>query len=104
QQSKYATFQLTRLSISNFKSISFLDIEQAPDLLVFVGKNNAGKSNIFDALNFIVHATKNLDDALRHRGGSFLELIRNKDAANQRRLRYSAYRGLQRRGRVVGMP
>lgn len=45
--------QVKRLYIKNFRSIEELDIELQP-LCAFIGPNNAGKSNILDALNRVL--------------------------------------------------
>ncbi len=45
---------LSRLIISNYRSIKFLDLEFSPTKNVIIGHNNAGKSNIIKALNIIL--------------------------------------------------
>ena len=45
--------RVEKLYIKNFRSIEELDIELQP-LCAFIGPNNAGKSNILDALNHIL--------------------------------------------------
>ena len=45
---------LSRLIISNYRSIKFLDLEFSPTKNVIIGHNNAGKSNIIKALNIIM--------------------------------------------------
>ncbi len=44
---------LKTIILKNFRSISSIVIDTPPNLLLFVGKNNAGKSNILDFLNLI---------------------------------------------------
>jgi len=59
------------LRVKNFKSLKDLNIELGP-FNVLVGPNNAGKSNILDALIFIYdRARYGLPQALQHRRGGF---------------------------------
>ncbi|MCH7746236.1 MAG: AAA family ATPase, partial [Chloroflexi bacterium] len=44
---------LSRLVIQNFRSIKHLDIPLGP-INMFVGPNNAGKTNILEALNLVL--------------------------------------------------
>ena len=39
-----------QLKIRNFKSLADVDLRELPDLVVFIGKNSSGKSNLLDAL------------------------------------------------------
>lgn len=49
--------KITRIHIENYKSINNLDITPNPKLNVFIGENSTGKSNIFEAINWIVGPT-----------------------------------------------
>ncbi|MDO8550045.1 MAG: AAA family ATPase [Ignavibacteria bacterium] len=44
---------ITKIKIENFKSIKSLEINEPNPFSVFVGSNAAGKSNIFEALEFM---------------------------------------------------
>ncbi len=44
----------TPLIIKGFKSIADLSLMNSPPFIVFAGANGAGKSNITDALAFLV--------------------------------------------------
>ncbi len=58
------------LKISNFKSIESLELRNINDFSVFAGANGSGKSNFFDALNFVSHFMHHgITDALRWHGG-----------------------------------
>jgi predicted ATP-dependent endonuclease of OLD family len=48
--------RVKELYIKNFRSIEELDIELQP-LCAFIGPNNAGKSNILDALDLVLGET-----------------------------------------------
>lgn len=57
------------IAIKNYKSLKNLELDLKP-LMVFVGPNNAGKSNIFDALQFLTQlGTMEPGAATRQRGG-----------------------------------
>jgi len=58
------------IKISNFKSINRLELSNINDFSVFAGANGSGKSNFFDALNFVSHFMRHgITDALRWQGG-----------------------------------
>ncbi len=58
------------LKISNFKSIDSLELKNINDFSVFAGANGSGKSNFFDALDFVSRFIRfGLTDALRGHGG-----------------------------------
>ena len=60
---------ITRVRLSNYKSIATCDVRLYP-LMFLVGPNGAGKSNFLDALHFVADALRvSLDHALRDRGG-----------------------------------
>jgi len=49
--------KITRVHIQNYKSIRNLKIAPSPKLNVFIGENGTGKSNIFDAINWLLGPT-----------------------------------------------
>jgi putative ATP-dependent endonuclease of the OLD family len=53
--------KLTRIRIHNFRSIIDADIE-AHDFLILVGANNAGKSNVINALRCFYEDLKGTED------------------------------------------
>lgn len=67
---------IERLAVKNYKSLEDVEIPLRP-LTVFVGPNNAGKSNILDCLRFLSELVRwwpNPDTAVSSRGG-FLALV-----------------------------
>ncbi|MBK9129078.1 MAG: AAA family ATPase [Phycisphaerales bacterium] len=65
-----------RLALRNYKSVEQCDIELAP-IVLLVGRNGVGKSNIIDSLRFVTDATRNtLEYAIRERGG--IDQVRRK--------------------------
>ena len=59
---------LTRLKVQNYKSLENVEISLKP-LTVFVGPNNAGKSNILDCLRFLKELGELGAPAVNSRGG-----------------------------------
>lgn len=68
---------IKHIIIKNYKSLENLDFQLNP-LMVFVGPNNAGKSNIFDCFSFLSSLVKTGADAVQKRGG-FEQIVFNGD-------------------------
>jgi predicted ATPase/predicted nuclease of restriction endonuclease-like (RecB) superfamily len=54
EQNNYK-FNIRGLRISNYKSLVNIEITEPSKLLVFAGANASGKSNIFEAVEFLMH-------------------------------------------------
>jgi len=67
--------RLIRFQIANFKSIQRLELDGMGSLALFMGRNNAGKSNILDSFKFLADAAVGLDHALASRGRRFSEIV-----------------------------
>lgn len=59
---------IKRLRVKNYKSLKYLDLQLKP-LTVLVGANNAGKSNILDAFQFLGEFVQQGQGAVNKRGG-----------------------------------
>lgn len=67
--------KLEAVKLANFKIFKDAQINNLPELCVFVGANGSGKSTFFDVFGFLKDAlTYNVDRALQARGG-FREVI-----------------------------
>jgi predicted ATPase len=66
------------IHVHNFRSIAELHLVPVPNLVVLIGRNNAGKSNVVDVFRFLSDGSSDLPQALAQRGGSFQEVTRNK--------------------------
>lgn len=62
-----------QLTLKNWRSVEDAVIDGSP-LTVLVGRNASGKSNVVDALAFLAEARRDLEGAVRRRGG--IESIR----------------------------
>lgn len=67
--------RLKHVVVSNYKSIKRTELDDLGNLAVFMGRNNAGKSNILDAFRFVSEAAVNFDQAVADRGGKLSEVI-----------------------------
>lgn len=62
--------KIKKLHIKNFKSLVDLEIVEPNPFTVFVGANGVGKSNIFEALEFVnISSTTFFDSVIRFFGG-----------------------------------
>ena len=69
---------LTRLEISGFKTFDRFELD-VPPFLAIIGPNASGKSNLFDAVQFLRRLTEfNLTVALREARGELTELFRRR--------------------------
>lgn len=67
--------KLEAIRLKNFKIFKNAQINNLPELCVFVGANGAGKSTFFDVFGFLKDAlTYNIEKALQKRGG-FREVV-----------------------------
>ena len=46
--------RIERIQIRNFKSIQEIDISPSQEINVFIGENSVGKSNVFDAVTWLL--------------------------------------------------
>jgi predicted ATPase len=72
---------LTKLVVKNYKSLKDFKLDLKP-LMVFIGPNNTGKSNIFDCFKFLSEAIKpnGLQSSIIQRGG-FSNIVFNGEIA-----------------------
>ena len=66
--------KIERVTIQNYKSIKYLDFYPNPGLNVFIGENSVGKSNIFDAVNWLLGPVYPSFSSTKHED-HYLELI-----------------------------
>jgi predicted ATPase len=73
---------IERLVVRNYKSIEYCDLALGP-LTLIVGRNGSGKSNLLDALKFVVDGLQtSLDHAIKQRGG--LDAVRRRSTGHPR--------------------
>jgi predicted ATPase len=69
---------LKRLALCRYKSIHRLELDLLNNVVLLMGRNNAGKSNILDAFKFLSEAAISFEHALASRGRDFTEVIHRK--------------------------
>jgi predicted ATPase len=74
---------LKRLVIQNYKSIRRVEIDHLRNLVLLMGRNNAGKSNCLDACKFVADAAVSFKQALAERGGEWREVAHRKKLAEK---------------------
>ena len=69
---------LKRLALCRFKSIQRVELDNLDNLVLLMGRNNAGKSNILDAFKFLSEAATSFEHALASRGHDLVQVIHRK--------------------------
>jgi predicted ATPase len=59
---------LKRAVVSNYKSIKRIELDNLTNMVLLMGRNNAGKSNCLDAFKFISEAATDFNKAVSSRG------------------------------------
>ena len=80
---------IRRLKIENFKSIDSLEVKGLAPFSVFAGANGSGKSNFFDALDFVgLFVRGGLEIALREHGGFANIRSAKREGADSQKFRF----------------
>ena len=67
--------RIESIKLKNYKVFKDVELNDLPDLAIFVGANGVGKTTLFDAFGFLSDCLKNnVRQALSKRGG-FKEVI-----------------------------
>jgi predicted ATPase len=69
---------LKRLVLCQYKSIKRVELDNLNNVVLLMGRNNAGKSNILDAFKFLSEAAVSFEHALASRGHDLVEVIHRK--------------------------
>lgn len=79
-------YPLRDLKIANYKSIDSLELDKLAPFSVFAGANGSGKSNFFDAMDFVAQLIRfDVEYALRSHGGyDNLRSLKRRSPRNQR--------------------
>jgi predicted ATPase len=71
--------KLTRFAVANFRSVKRIDLDHLDNMVWLVGRNNAGKSNLLDAFQFLSDAAISFEHALAARGGDLVQVMHRKN-------------------------
>ena len=69
---------LKRLVLCHYKSIKRIELDNLNNVVLLMGRNNAGKSNILDAFKFLSEAAVSFEHALDSRGHDIVQVIHRK--------------------------
>src|SRR5581483_550786 len=69
---------LNRFVVANYKSIKRIELGNLNNFSLFMGRNNAGKSNILDSFKYLADAAISFDTAHSTRGGDHAEVVHRK--------------------------
>ncbi|MGD0813237.1 MAG: AAA family ATPase [Verrucomicrobiota bacterium] len=92
---------LKRLALCNYKSIKRLELDNLNNVVLLMGRNNAGKSNILDAFKFLSEAAVSFEHALASRDRDVVELIHRKRAEETMEFLFDFVIAPQRRAELV---
>ena len=87
---------ITKLTLENFKSLKKIELVDLYNIVAFIGPNMAGKSSLFDALNFLKECSQSdLKDALAGRGG-YSNIVWQKDSMQVIKFDITIWRNAER--------
>jgi predicted ATPase len=69
---------LKRVVAGNYKSIKRVELDNLNNLVLLMGRNNAGKSNCLDIFKFLSEAAISFEQAVASRGQSLREVVHRK--------------------------
>jgi len=70
--------KLKRFVVSNYRSVKRIELDHLDNMVWLAGRNNAGKSNLLDAFQFLSDAATSFEHALAARGGDLLQVMHRK--------------------------
>ncbi len=92
---------LKRATIGNYKSIKRVELDNLNNLVLLMGRNNAGKSNCLDAFKFVSEAAISFDHATADRGKGLLEVVHRKRAEETVEFLFEFTLAPKRRGELI---
>jgi predicted ATPase len=70
--------KLKRFVVANYRSVKNIGLDNLDNMVWLTGRNNAGKSNLLDAFQFLADAATSFEHALASRGGQLVQVIHRK--------------------------
>ncbi|MGD0410175.1 MAG: AAA family ATPase [Verrucomicrobiota bacterium] len=70
--------KLKRFVVSNYRSIKRIELDHLDNMVWLAGRNNAGKSNLLDAFQFLSDAATSFEHALASRGHDLVQVMHRK--------------------------
>ena len=94
--------KLKHFVIANFKSLKRIELDRLHNLVLFMGRNNAGKSNILDAFKFLADAAQSFEHAFSSRGGDLTEIVHRKKEDGRLEFSFDFILPQEKRAELVG--
>ncbi len=93
--------KLKRVLVNKYKSIKRIELDRLNNLILLMGRNNAGKSNLLDCFKFVADAGTSFEHALASRGGSLNEVIHRKQEDDKIEFAFEFTLAPEKRGELV---
>ncbi len=71
--------KLKRFVVSNYRSVQRIELDHLDNMVWLAGRNNAGKSNLLDAFQFLSDAATSFEHALAARGRELAQVMHRKE-------------------------
>jgi predicted ATPase len=71
--------KLKRFVVSNYRSVQRIELDHLDNMVWLAGRNNAGKSNLLDAFQFLSDAATSFEHALAARGRDLVQVMHRKE-------------------------
>jgi predicted ATPase len=93
--------KLKRFVVSNYRSVRRIELDHLDNMVWLAGRNNAGKSNLLDAFQFLSDAATSFDHALASRGGDLAQNIHRKNARARMEFQFEFVLSPEKRAEVI---
>src|SRR5208283_2654304 len=70
--------KLKRFVVANYRSVKRIELDHLDNMVWLAGRNNAGKSNLLDAFQFLSDAATSFEHALAGRGRDLVQVMHRK--------------------------
>ena len=70
--------KLKRFVVANYRSVKRIELDRLDNMVWLAGRNNAGKSNLLDAFQFLSDAATSFEHALAARGCDLVQVMHRK--------------------------
>src|ERR1700733_2306744 len=93
--------KLNRFAVANYRSIKQIGLDRLGEMVCLAGRNNAGKSNLLDAFQFLADAAISFEHALASRGRDFVQVVHRKKAQLKMEFTFEFMLAAEKRGELI---
>jgi predicted ATPase len=93
--------KLKRFGVVNYRSIKSVSLDNLDNMVWLAGRNNAGKSNLLDAFQFLADAAISFEHALASRGRELAQVIYRKRPAAKMEFLFEFVLAAEKRGELI---